>query len=231
MFPGQNANFNTGVENLPLKPANLVVPPQPNLPDEEFGKGEPPHGVFGFGNGTFNTPPIVEAADTGPFFHNNSISTIEGSVAFYNSQAFNDSPAGALSGGIKLETTEVEAIAAFLRVINALENLRSAEDLLNRAKGASNWRQAKELLSLGIAELDDATRVLAGGGLHPEAQQKLQHAVALVEAAMKTPGKKDGLIKRALQLYEAAEADLKNRRALPNYACTETARPYSAVPV
>jgi hypothetical protein len=28
------------------------------------------------GDGTFNTPPLVEAADTGPFFHNNSIETI-----------------------------------------------------------------------------------------------------------------------------------------------------------
>ncbi|HKO53269.1 MAG TPA: hypothetical protein VJV79_36415 [Polyangiaceae bacterium] len=27
----------------------------------------------GFGNLTFNTPPLIEAADTGPFFHSNRI--------------------------------------------------------------------------------------------------------------------------------------------------------------
>ena len=41
------------------------------LPDDGFGIP---------GDGTFNTPPLVEAADTGPFFHNNSVSTIEGAV-------------------------------------------------------------------------------------------------------------------------------------------------------
>jgi hypothetical protein len=210
-----NANFDTAVEGLPSQPARLVDPSIPR--DGGFGTSSfCPNG--GIGNCTFNTPVLVEAADTGPFFHNNSIRTIEGAVAFYNSGAFNGSPGafglafipGGSGPGIKLETTEVEAVAAFLRVINALENLRSVEDLLNRAKGATNSAQAKELLSLGIAELDDATRVLAGGGLHPEAQQKLQHAVGLVEAAMKTPGKKNGLIKQALALYAAAEADLKN---------------------
>ncbi len=46
------------------------------------------------GDGTFNTPPLVEAADTGPFFHNNARATIEQAVAFYNSDAFNNSPSG-----------------------------------------------------------------------------------------------------------------------------------------
>src|SRR5947209_3881127 len=78
-----NANFNTGVENLPDQPADLtgeLVPP-------EDGFGKP-------GDGTFNTPPLVEAADTGPFFHNNAIETIEGAVAFYDGDSFNNSPAG-----------------------------------------------------------------------------------------------------------------------------------------
>jgi cytochrome c553 len=33
-----NANFNTGVENLPSQPADLVTPPQPNPPDGGFGQ-------------------------------------------------------------------------------------------------------------------------------------------------------------------------------------------------
>lgn len=84
-FPGQNANFNTNVEGLPSQPADLVTPAQLNPQDGGFGQtGISPTG--GIGNGTFNTPVLVEAADTGPFFHNNSIETIEGAVDFYNSE-------------------------------------------------------------------------------------------------------------------------------------------------
>ena len=76
-----NLNFDTGVENLPDQPADLS------------GERVPPDDGFGVpGDGTFNTPPVVEAADTGPFFHNNSVETIEGAVAFYNGDAFNNSP-------------------------------------------------------------------------------------------------------------------------------------------
>src|SRR5204862_484876 len=81
----------------------------------------------GFGtpwDGTFNVPALVEAADTGPFFHNNAIDAIEGAVAFYDGEAFNYSPAGrALAKadprdkGIVLDGTQIVAIAAFLRVI------------------------------------------------------------------------------------------------------------------
>ena len=207
-----NANFNTNVEGLPNQPARLVDAAIPI--DGGFGRNRNPDGSFG--NRTFNTTVLVESADTGPFFHNNSIRTIEGAVAFYNSAAFNSSP-GALGlafipdsqgPGIQLETTEVEAVAAFLRVINVLENFRSTEDLLNRAKRA-NYHQLKELLNLALAEIDDAYRVLVGGGLHPETQLKIQQIAALVEAAIKTPGKSYGLIAQALRLYEKAESELR----------------------
>src|SRR5207244_2764309 len=74
-FPGRgslgNANFNTGVEDLPDQPARLT------------GKRVPPDDGFRSpGDGTFNIPPLVEAADTGPFFHNNASEPIEGAVAF-----------------------------------------------------------------------------------------------------------------------------------------------------
>ena len=126
-----NSNFDTGVEDQPNRPATLVGQNIP--PDGGFGK-DPVYrnGKFiGFGNAnvnspfppndlnkrTFNTPVLVEAADTGPFFHDNSISTIEGAVEFYNSESFNNSPIGQNlkfldpSGqGIHLEATEVEAV-------------------------------------------------------------------------------------------------------------------------
>ncbi len=175
-FPGANANFNTNVEGLPSQPADLVSPAQLNPQDGGFGRtGVSPTG--GFGNGSFNTPVLVEAADTGPFFHNNSIETIEGAVDFYNSTAFNTSPGfGSLIGGIKLEATEVVAVAAMLRAINVLENERSARDLIDRIKIATSQAQAQELSNLAVAEIDDAIEVLVGGGLHRTAQKEFNKA-------------------------------------------------------
>ena len=174
-FPGANGNFNTNVEGLPSQPADLV-PGQLNPQDGGFGRsGVSPTG--GFGNGSFNTPVLVEAADTGPFFHNNAIETIEGAVDFYNSTAFNTSPGfGALIGGIKLEATEVVAVAALLRAINVLENERSARDLIDRIKIATSQAQAQELANLAVAEIDDAIEVLEGGGLHRRAQKEFDKA-------------------------------------------------------
>ena len=119
-----NLNFNTGVEDLPDQPADLTGELVP--PDDGFGTP---------GNGEFNTPSLVEAADTGPFFHNNSVETIEGAVTFYNGAAFNDSPAGQLlagatGSGINLDATQVVEVAAFLRVINTLENIRQSIEFL-----------------------------------------------------------------------------------------------------
>src|SRR3990172_2098191 len=53
-----NLSFDTGVEVLPDQPADLTGELVP--PDDGFGRP---------GNGQFNTPALVEAADTGPFFH------------------------------------------------------------------------------------------------------------------------------------------------------------------
>jgi hypothetical protein len=209
----QNANFNTNVEQLPSQPADLVVPAQLNPADGGFGQGTPPPLVFGIGNGSFNTPVVVEAADTGPFFHNNSITTIEGAVDFYNSEAFNNPPGfGANIGGIRLEATEVEAVAAFLRVINALENIRSSIDLQNRAKVAVNFNQAQELLRLSISELNDAIEVLDCGNLHPDAVRKLREALAIDAVALVTNNQaaRNALINQAIARKNQAKNIMQN---------------------
>src|SRR5262245_32563384 len=208
-FPGQNANFNTNVEGLPSQPADLVLPLQLNPADGGFGQsGISPTG--GIGNGSFNTPVLVEAADTGPFFHNNSIATIEGAVAFYNSAAFNNPPGfGAAIGGIQLEPTEVEAVAAFLRVINALENIRSSDALDSRANLARTTAQTRELITLSIAEVEDAIEDLRGAGLHPATQERLGRVLALYDAVMVAPLLKNVLINQALALKALARSDLK----------------------
>jgi hypothetical protein len=212
-FPGQNANFNTNVEQLPSQPADLVTPLQLNPADGGFGQGAPPPGVFGFGNGSFNTPALVEAADTGPFFHNNSIMTIEGAVDFYNSEAFNNAPGfGAAIGGIRLEATEVEAVAAFLRVINALENIRSSVELEQRATTTGNFNTAQDLVKLSIAELQDAIEVLSCASLHPDAVSRLKEALAIDVVALITSndGLRNALINQAIAKKNQAKNLMQN---------------------
>ena len=120
-----NLNFNTGVEDLPDQPGDLsgeLIPP-------DDGLGSP-------GDSTFNTPSLIEAAETGPFFHNNAVETIEGAVAFYDGESFNNSPAGqalakATGSGIEIDATQIVAVAAFLRVIDTLQNIKESKEFLN----------------------------------------------------------------------------------------------------
>ncbi|HKB14530.1 MAG TPA: hypothetical protein VKF62_00610, partial [Planctomycetota bacterium] len=74
---GLNFNFDTGVEDLPDGLGDLVD--AANMPPDG-GLGAAPNPKGGFGDGTFNTPPLVEAADTPPFFHDDSAATLEAAV-------------------------------------------------------------------------------------------------------------------------------------------------------
>ncbi len=196
-----NLNFDTGVEDLPDQPADLTGERVP--PDD--GLGTP-------GDNTFNTPPLVEAADTGPFFHNNAIETIEGAVAFYDGDAFNNSPAGQLlagatGSGINLDGTQVVAVAAFMRVINALENIRGAVALLEQGRRLKHGL-ARDRLELARAETEDAIAVLAGGGLHPEAVRHLTEAKRLTEKAARSFFFRARLLRRAIKEQQKARAEL-----------------------
>ena len=196
-----NLNFNTGVEDLPDQPADLTGELVP--PDDGFGTP---------GTGEFNTPPLVESADTGPFFHNNSIETIEGAVAFYNGDAFNNSPAGQLlvtatGSGINLDGTQVVEVAAFLRVINALENIRVAIENLELGRAGAR-ETAKEALRIALADTGDGIAVLAGGGLHPAAVAHLVEARRLTERAVDSLFRRDRLVRDAIAAQRRARAEL-----------------------
>lgn len=198
-----NANFNTGVEDLPDQPARLTTQKVPR--DDGFRTP---------GDGTFNVPPLVEAADSGPFFHNNAIETIEGAVAFYDGKAFNNSPAGlALKRadprgvGIELDGTQIVAVAAFLRVINTLENIRQSIMLLETSLSVSSPEERKRLLERAASETGDSIRVLEGGGLHPDAVAHLRDARRMAEKAVQSV-----LFKR--KHTEAAIRDQKKARAV-----------------
>jgi hypothetical protein len=201
-----NANFDTGVENLPDQPARLTGEKVPR--DDGFGRP---------GNGTFNTPTLVEAADTGPFFHNNAIETIEGAVAFYDGAAFNNSPAGrVLAGadprgvGIALDATQIVEVAAFLRVINALENIRQSEALLEESlrKDVVHTTRAAVLIRRALPEIRDSVRVLAGAGLHPEAVGHLEDAAKAAKKASKSFFARPDHTERAMQALQRARAQL-----------------------
>src|SRR5262249_34876864 len=128
-LPHQNRNFNTGVEDRDNAAAQRAANSIPR--DGGFGTtalnpdgcAGAPSPDCGFGNGNFNPPELVDAADTPPFFHNDSAATLEEAIEHYNSGAFLSAQP---TRGFNLTPTEVRQIAAFLRVINTVENIRSA---------------------------------------------------------------------------------------------------------
>jgi hypothetical protein len=165
---GRNFNFNTGVEAFCEIGSAAIL--RARLMGVWYGR----KGGFSnianadgsFGNGTFNITGLVEAADTPPFFHNNAVDTIEEAVDFYTSNEFNNSPAGGVivqltGGGIDLLDFEVEQVAAFLRVLNTLENIRSVIASSNKAADAQRLLDARKVLEVAIADCQDAIDVLS----------------------------------------------------------------------
>ncbi len=204
-----NLSFDTGVENLPDTPARLSGEQIPR--DDGFGIP---------GNGLFNTPPLIEAADTPPFFHNNAAQTVEGAVGFYTSATFNQSPAGRLLAsldpkgvGIALDSGQVEAVAAFLRVLSALENIRQGADLLRAATGKSYFASRHEATQAG-KEIDDARSVLSQAGLHPRAAALLGESARLARWAGYLGLFGDPLLQRAQAKLDSARVELIDDTAL-----------------
>ncbi|MCH6563204.1 MAG: hypothetical protein IH800_12415, partial [Myxococcales bacterium] len=135
-------------------------------------------------------------------------------VAFYNGDAFNRSPAGlVLAGfdpdgvGIKLDATQVVAVAAFLRALNALENIRVSVELLEASAGKNSSGREKRL-ERAVEETEDAMRVLEGGGLQPGAVAHLERSVQLVEEAGRSFFAVRKLIKSAIRAQEDARAQI-----------------------
>jgi hypothetical protein len=204
-----NANFNTGVENLPDQPARLTNETVP--PDDGFGVP---------GDNTFNTPPLVEAASSGPFFHNNSIETIEGAVAFYDGESFNNSPAGRFlanldpeGNSIELDGTQIVSIAAFLRVLNCIENIRQTIDLLRLSSNRviHSETSPKDLLDRALSTINNGIKALVGAGLHPIAVSHLEESQRLVAEALKQ-SYETKLIQQAIDEAGLARNDLVESR-------------------
>jgi hypothetical protein len=172
---GFNMGSPTNVNDTPLASA-LGLPR-----DGGFGVLQLPSG--GFGNfrvvgaarlpfEEFNTPPLVESADTAPFFHNHMVKDLESAVAFYGTPAFQmgkfsiGNPAnGATPVSISPDPNdpEVQAIGGFLRILNALENIRSSINVAERGRTMAKDEDARDLAALALAETKDAMEVLSAG--------------------------------------------------------------------
>ncbi|HET9960519.1 MAG TPA: hypothetical protein VFQ61_38880 [Polyangiaceae bacterium] len=163
-------------------------------------------GLTGFGDGTFNTPPVIEAVDTMPCFHNNGFGPdIEGCIAFYAS-IFLPSPAAQkldarFGAPVNITGDDIVNIGRFLRVLNAAFNLdlakqrlQAAQTLANRFHDAPLARSIQlQLLRLADKEISDALVIdlqnppqLApiNPPLHPIAQERLVSARDEISAAL-----------------------------------------------
>lgn len=162
--------------------------------------------TFG-GKGQFNTPSLIEAADTPPFFHNNIVKTIEEAVAFYNSAAFALSSSG---GGLPFDFSnrEVRQIAALLRALNALDNMSNGDrfDQLAQRAAASQPDLAAKAVEIAASETQDAIQVLTGGPVSLYADtgvvSLLRRALALERQAMSSWD--PGLLDSAMRLKDQA---------------------------
>ena len=212
-----NPTRNTGIEQMKIHPARLLKPDMAY--DGGFGTDPAYCGADAgdnpncFGDGRFNTTPLIEAADTAPYFHNNAVSTLEEAIAAYNSDAFNTSP-GHLSKAtdrtIKLDSTQVVAVASFLRAINALENIRMSDQLDNQAKQINNNATAREIAGLASEENQDAIQVLKEGvlGNSWQAALKLEKAAYFQKLAQLAPVKalRNSMLNQALAQKQQARA-------------------------
>jgi hypothetical protein len=190
---GVNQNFITNVEGG--RNAALAGFPR----DGGLGNAgaNPPNPI---GNLTFNSAPLIEAADSGPFFHTDttvsgapafntpSATTIEEAVAFYGSNAFAARPGG---GGQRLpiNAADITNIGRFLRGLNAIFNIQMAS---NRILGARNLGTAlgdvarvaamqRRMAQMTLFELDDAIRVLAEVNLNTVQANQVRAARTQIE--------------------------------------------------
>ena len=229
---GFNIGAGTNVNETPLALA-LSLPR-----DGGFGQIPTVFGSFGntddlpppFGHleiEEFNSPPVVESADTGPFFHNHTVNDLELAVAFYGTPAFQTTLQNfVVPVNISADPNdpEVLAIAAFLRVLNALENIRSSINIAERGRRMRTAADMRELARLSIAETIDAIQVLSDGALarpiEPailSARVRLLAARLALEAArhLRTPESIEKLLDAAARQLRAARSALANPATLP----------------
>lgn len=180
-----NINANTGVEAA-RNPALAAFP-------HDGGFGTIGSSNLVFGDGTFNVPPLIEAADTGPFFHTatsivgasahnvDTATTIEEAIAFYDSNAFRASPS---SGAVQaLNAMQIDNMGRFLRGLNAAFNAAIALKRIDAELAIvgqfhdTQLAIQREMIRLANVEVNDAIRVLSAiQGLNASSLTSFQKA-------------------------------------------------------
>ena len=192
-FESTNRSFEPRVEELINQPGDVLAGGELSFDD-------------GFGSETnlFNVPTVIEAADTGPFFHSNQIDTVEAMISFYATKRHLRN-GDVLDPIVELNGSQVANVGAFLRVVNADENARSAIDLLVRAEKLSD-RDRRTNNYLAKTEIDDALEVLNGGNLH------FADAVPMLEKAKQLVNK--DRLKGAIKKLRAVREVMINRSSV-----------------
>jgi hypothetical protein len=114
----------------------------------------------------------------------------------------------------------VQAIAAFLRVLNALENIPSAVSIVRRSREASATEDLREQASLARGETRDALRVLQEGAMArveedgiSRARTALSAAAAQFDLASRVPVR--AAMEAALESLRRARSSLASVDTLP----------------
>ena len=130
-----------------------------------------------FGNRTFNTASVVEAADTAPFFHNNVVSTLEDVVEFYTgpNSTIHERPLHSFNFDV---TTQIEQIADFMRGVNTLQNIDVARRELQEILANNGNPQANRTHACRRRSRRHRTRLTCSteGGIFPAAVPHLTAA-------------------------------------------------------
>ncbi len=179
----------------------------PELPLDDGFKSPNPAQPFILGDGSFNVPPLIEAADTMGAFHNNAATDLETAISFYASDTFRATPVGGATD-IHLTDTEIQNIGAFLRVLNAAENVRA---IRKRAQFVHDFRGTGNtaLLALAINDCQDALNDLTPKGLNPAAQHDIATVKQTLQIASANPDAlRPAYIESALVYLSLAKADL-----------------------
>jgi cytochrome c peroxidase len=215
---GQNSANGTVGPNLGnLNAATNVKALTPNLPNDDgfLNARNEPTAVIQPDN--FNIPVLIEAADTGPFFHNNAEGTsIEGAISFYVSPQFQASAIGAALG-INLTQAQINDVGAFLRGLNAAENIRQIRKRVtfvrdNRSSGNDT------ILQVAIADsqdaLDDLQQRKSGNTstttpMNPNAIHDMQTALLTLQTGLaNADANRPAFMSNALTWLDLAKQDL-----------------------
>jgi len=184
--PSLNFDINTGI-------AGLVIPSATQPLDGGFGvtgfdaRNRQTAGSIatGFGDGQFNVPPLYEAADTAPFFHNGAVATIEDAVNFYSTTQFLNSP-GAINfaqPNQALFPAQKNDIVAFLRTINALTNLVQVRKSVQYL-GSNATPGGTQIMNIAIDNTQDAINDLTSPTLAGAATANALQALRTVKLSL-----------------------------------------------